>query len=263
MSLSLLSLGLCPSASLVIPRQTGQSGPTTGQSSSATGQLPISVFGQAGSATGHFGSTIGQTGSTTGQSSSGTEQTGSETGQSRHISGQAGSATGQSSSATPSSTFHGHPMISSDVGSDYNVRDAEQMDVTERVNVEKQPGDHGVNEDIHHQGRVDVEMEDESHSHSGNDDEMEPESDEDEIPRGHMNLPPRPNFAPPYPQRMPNFGRPHPQLRPPRAQFPGFPPLGGEEIFGGEGHILGGKEAAIIGDAQLVGEQGGGCVFDL
>ena len=138
----------------------------------------------------------------------------------------------------------------------------EQMDV-ERVNVEMQPSGIGVNDDIPRQDR---EMQDESHSDN---DEMEAESDDEDLPPGNMNVPPRPNFGPPFPNRGLNFGPPFPQQgpphfgqqqRPPRrppGQFPGFPPLGGEPIFGGEGHKLGGKEVAVIGDAQLITEEGG------
>ena len=108
-------------------------------------------------------------------------------------------------------------------------------------------------------------MQDESHSHSGND-EMEVESDNDDappaplLPPGNMNMPPRPNLGPPFLQQGPQFGQPLLQHRPPRQpplQFPGVPPLGGEEIFGGEGHKLGGKEVAVMGDAQLIHEEGG------
>ena len=138
-----------------------------------------------------------------------------------------------------------------------------EMDV-ERVNVEAQPSGAGVYDNIHHQDR---EMQDEFHSHS-DDEEMEAESDDEDVLPGNIHMPPRPNFGPPFPNQGLNFGPPFPQQapphfgqqRPPRqplVQFPGFPPLGGEPIFGGEGHKLGGKEVAVIGDAQLITHEGG------
>lgn len=122
---------------------------------------------------------------------------------------------------------------------------AEQMDV-ERVNAEIQPRDPGVIP-----GRLD--------ENDSEDDEMETESDDDDVPPAQI-LPHRPNFRPPFPNQPAHFGRRFPQMRPPRGppmQFPGLPPLGGEEIFGGEGHKLGGKDVAVIGDAQLITEEGG------
>ena len=129
------------------------------------------------------------------------------------------------------------------------------------VNAEIQPRGPGVNVDMRHQQGVNVEMQDESHSHSDDDNQMESESDSDEdappaplLPPGNLN---RPNFRPPFP---PNVGPQFPQqrrARGPPMQFPGMPPLGGEEIFGGEGHKLGGKEVAVLGDAQLMEAEGG------
>ena len=76
MTQSLLSLGLCPSASLVVPRQTSQSSSATSQSGGPI-NIPHSSSGQSGSETGktgslasHSGNKTSQTGSSTSQSSS-------------------------------------------------------------------------------------------------------------------------------------------------------------------------------------------------
>lgn len=203
LNLSLLSLGLCPSASLVVPKQTPPSTATTGQSS-----LP------------------------SGQTSSTTTNPVPSRGPRKYFGGP------------PLSDRGGHVLGSGDKESE----GTEQMDV-ERVNAEIQPGDPGVIE-----GRMDDEMQNDSE-----DDQMEAESDDDNVPPAQF-LPPRPNLRLPFPNQPAHFGRRFPQLRPPRGppmQFPGLPPLGGKEIFGGEGHKLGGKEVAVIGDAQLITEEGG------
>ena len=216
MNQSLLDLGLCPSASLVVPRQSSQS-------SSGTSQTAAHSTGLAGT-------------------------------------GQSSTATGQTSSSSQRVLARGSGSRGQVLGRGERENVEEEMDI-ERVNPEIQPStsDDGVNEN-----RLNVEMqEDESHSHS-DDDEMELESDDDNMqPPPYMDMPPRPNIRPPIganivpPQRR-QFGGPRPpHHRPPRAQFPGFPPLGGEEIFGGEGHKLGGKEVAVLGDIQLTSHEGG------
>ena len=112
-----------------------------------------------------------------------------------------------------------------------------------------------------------VEMEEDAHSHSDN--QMESESDHSDDENIH-GLPPGRIFRPP-PQPLgpqaPNRPLLPPVPLPPRGfrqrnplQFPGMPPLGGEEVFGGQGHRLGGKEAAIIGDSQMERNEGGKCV---
>ena len=101
---------------------------------------------------------------------------------------------------------------------------------------------------------ADVKMEDRSPAHS----DMESDSDDDNVqpiplPPGNFPMPPQPNFGPPLPHQR--------GLRRPRMQFPGLPPLGGGEVFGGEGHKLGGKDMPmILGDTQLMREKAGECV---
>ena len=201
MTQSLLSLGLCPSASLVVPRQTSQSSSVASPTGSQTGQTGSSSAQSSGSQTG---------------------QTGLPSLQSRSI------ATGKTGS---------------DTGGAGVGKGNDEMEISGEV-VNERPAD--------------VDMEDESHSHSdGEDMELESDGDDDDIPQ----LPPvphplRPIFAPP------RFGLrpPAPRQRPPRIppmQFPGFPPLGGGEVFGGEGQRLGGKEAAVIGDSQLIRQEAG------
>ena len=210
MTHSLLSLGLCPSASLIVQKQ-----------SSST---PTQSTGQPGSAPGQTGSAAGQTGSElTGQSSNGASRAA-----------------------------------------------ADEMEIS-GGGVKDKPED--------------VDMEDESHSHS-DDEEMEPELDDNPPPPIPPFRFPRPNIGPPgfgapgggpLHQGPPRFGPPGlgppvgaPLQRgppglglaggplhqgPPRAA--GFPHLGVRGAFGGEGHKLGGKEAVVIGDAQLLTEEGG------
>ena len=118
-------------------------------------------------------------------------------------------------------------------------------------------GEGGRGEDMevdrHHDG-VDVEMEDRSPAHS----DMELDSDYDNVqpiplPPGSFHMPPQPNFGPPLPHQR--------GLRRPRMQFSGMPPLGGGEVFGGEGHKLGSKDMPVmLGDAQLIREEAGECV---
>ena len=245
--MSLLSLGLCPSASLVIPRQTGQSssGGASGVARLVTGQPSVPT---------------GQTGPTAGQSSVETGPAGSATGQPSLVTGPTPSATG-TSPRIPGEYSESLPTVRHGVGHVLGSGErnaAGEMDI-ERSGVEIQPSEQGVNDDIHHD-RIDEVMEDEAHSHS-DDEEMESEPDDDNamfpapiLPPAHFNLPPRPNFGLPFPPHL---------RRPPGAppmNFPVFPPLGRGRGFVGEGRRLGGKEVAIIGDAQLIREEGGKCV---
>ena len=215
MNQSLLDLGLCPSASLVVPRQT----------SSGTSQT-----------TAHSNSTTGLAGT-----------------------GQSSTATGQTSSSSQRVLARGSGSGGQVLGRGERENVEEEMDI-ERVNPEIQPS---TSDDRVNENRLNVQMqEDESHSHS-DDDEMELESDDDNMqPPPYMDMPQTkyqtPNWSKYCPPQRRQFGGPRPpHHRPPRAQFPGFPPLGGEEIFGGEGHKLGGKEVAVLGDIQLTSHEGG------
>ena len=90
-------------------------------------------------------------------------------------------------------------------------------------------------------------------------DDAQSDSDSDSDPG--MQPPPFANFPPPPPHMglPPAFGRPRGQRR--RVQFgPPAPPMffggGDDEVFGGEGHKLGGKEPALaFGDAQRLKEK--------
>ena len=171
-----------------------------------------------------------------------TSQSGSTAPPSGSLTGQTGSSSAQCNSLIRQTGSPSRRSVSLATGQ------ASSGGSAERVNEEMEISGDGVNEPP-----ADVDMEDASHSHSDRDEmEQESDGDDDEIPQ----LPPVPrNFAPPQ------FGPPPAPLRRPQRvpqmQFVGFPPLGGGEVFGGEGQRLGGKEAAVIGDAQLIGEEAG------
>ena len=93
-----------------------------------------------------------------------------------------------------------------------------------------------------------------------NRDDAQSDSDSDSDFDPRMQPHPFPNLPPPPPNLglPPVFGRPRGQRR--RVQFGQAPPMffggGDDEVFGGEGHKLGGKEPLLaFGDAQRLKER--------